>query len=488
VRGVMGSAELRRGFVTVLLLTATAGQGGGFPSPAFGQGVPGDAGTVKSIPPLDLVSLQGTTYSFFTGSPLSVPAIFFFFEPRSAAGVLEMTFLERLYPNIRNKGVRVIAVEASGLKKKEVRLAMEKYRRLFPGPSFPVIPDPSYRLSRLFQVDEVPSTYVVGSGGDVRCCVKGFSQEKQVDLTKKIISSLSKGSEAQKTLMKLGETDKAEAADAEQEEESMEMVEAGSRIPPLTMTDLKGAPVGASWSAEGARVNIVFFWGAMCLPCMREMTYLDEMYRKAKGRGLRVFGVQAGSLSPERTAVVMERYARVYPGPAFPIVPDADERLRLAFGVKPGGPATFFIDREGVVTFATDEFPQGYETILAMKIERALQLGSEAIQLSGDADLGAGRGAGGPESSIHQDRREFFNENVSRGDYYFSIGRFEEALPFYLKALSVDPASLHVLPKVAHIYEREGHTRAALEQWKKILDLDTNHAEALEHVSSLSGR
>ncbi len=399
-----------------------------------------------------------------------------------------MTFLERLFPSIRNKGIGMVAIEASGLEKEEVQLAMEKYRKLFPGPSFPVIPDPEYRLSRLFQVEEVPSTYLVGSGGGVLCCVKGFSRGKQVDLTKKIISSLSEGSEAQSALMKLDEGDGLPDAAEGQAKEPLEIVEAGTRIPPLKMFDLEGNPVGESWSGEGARVNIVFFWGAMCLPCMREMTYLEEMYGKAKERGLRIYGIQASSLSPERTAVVMERYSRVYSGPTFPIVPDTDESIRLTFGVKPGGPATFFVDQEGEVIFAIDEFPMGYESVLATKIERALQLDSESIQLSGDADRGGGGDSEETEMSIHRDQDEVFVENMTRGDFFFSVNRFDDALPCYLRALSKNPASLHVLSKVAHIYERKGRTRAALEQWKKILGIDAGHEEALEHVASLSGR
>ena len=160
------------------------------------------------------------------------------------------------------------------------------------------------------------------------------------------------------------------------------MLAVGDRVAPFKAVDIKGDTVEAEWSADDAQVHVVFFWGAMCLPCMREMTYLEEIYRKAEERGLRILAVQATALNAERTAAVMKRYERIYPPPTFPIVADTDGAIRRTFGVREGGPATFFIDRSGTVTFAIDDFALGYEDTMATKIERALQMGFEPITLT----------------------------------------------------------------------------------------------------------
>ena len=73
------------------------------PPQVFGEVRRESFGEVKMISSLELVCIKGERYSFSPTSGEKEGVIFFFFEPNSAAGVLEMTFLERLYPKISRR-------------------------------------------------------------------------------------------------------------------------------------------------------------------------------------------------------------------------------------------------------------------------------------------------------------------------------------------------------------------------------------------------
>ena len=120
----------------------------------------------KKIPPVEYTDTDGKKHEISWTAEEGRPVVFFFFEPHSSAAVLEMTFLDKISPKARDRGVEVVGIEASGLHGTELDAAMERYRRVYPQPSFPLVPDPQYELSRLFDVQEVPSTYIVGGAGD----------------------------------------------------------------------------------------------------------------------------------------------------------------------------------------------------------------------------------------------------------------------------------------------------------------------------------
>jgi cytochrome c biogenesis protein CcmG/thiol:disulfide interchange protein DsbE len=96
----------------------------------------------------------------------------------------------------------------------------------------------------------------------------------------------------------------------------------------LSLADLRGKAV------------VVNFWASWCVPCEEEAPVLEEVWRRHKGDGLVVLGVDFNDLRPDALRF-MERV-----GMTYPVVYDRDGALVAKFGAT-GVPETFFVDRQG---------------------------------------------------------------------------------------------------------------------------------------------
>ena len=97
----------------------------------------------------------------------------------------------------------------------------------------------------------------------------------------------------------------------------------------------------ASLRGEVVLLNL---WATWCVPCRQETPYLEQIYQEQKERGFRVVGVSLDTGDAEDDiAAFMERY-----GVTYTILHDPQMR-GLDLYQAPGLPATFMIDREGVL-------------------------------------------------------------------------------------------------------------------------------------------
>jgi cytochrome c biogenesis protein CcmG/thiol:disulfide interchange protein DsbE len=99
---------------------------------------------------------------------------------------------------------------------------------------------------------------------------------------------------------------------------------------PLRLADLRGRPV------------IVNFWASWCGPCVEEFPLLADAQRATRADGLVIVGIVFRDRS-EAARAFMGRM-----GATWPAAMDPGEAVAQGYGV-PGPPATFFIDRSGVV-------------------------------------------------------------------------------------------------------------------------------------------
>ena len=106
-------------------------------------------------------------------------------------------------------------------------------------------------------------------------------------------------------------------------------VEVGEAAPAVP-----GAPRG--------QVLYVDFWASWCVPCRLSMPALDALYRKHGAAGFAVVGV-----NKDVSADDANRFLQRVPI-HFRWVPDADDALAKAFGVK-AMPSGYLVDREGIV-------------------------------------------------------------------------------------------------------------------------------------------
>ena len=114
----------------------------------------------------------------------------------------------------------------------------------------------------------------------------------------------------------------------------------GRLAPDFTLPTLSGSPI--TLSALRGQPIIVNFWATWCPPCRTEMPDLQAVWREHRAEGAVIIGVDLG----EAPSTVSSFITRVEVD--YPIALDIDERVGASYGVG-ALPATYFIDRQGVV-------------------------------------------------------------------------------------------------------------------------------------------
>lgn len=114
----------------------------------------------------------------------------------------------------------------------------------------------------------------------------------------------------------------------------------GKAAASFKLATLEGQPIRLE-SFRG-RPLVINFFATWCDPCREEMPLVQALGQAAHRGGYEVLGI---AVQDTRAAVV--QYAKDS-GLVFPIALDLNNRVQRAYYVY-GPPATFFIDREGVL-------------------------------------------------------------------------------------------------------------------------------------------
>ena len=142
-------------------------------------------------------------------------------------------------------------------------------------------------------------------------------------------------------------------------------VEIGAPAPSYRAVALNGDSV--SLAAQRGKVVLFNVWATWCHPCRDEIPELQALHTKYQPRGLELVGVSVDSEgSDEAIKAFMKDFQMTYP-----VWRDPDERVSAQFLVV-GVPATFLIDRDGVLRWRKTGPIQPNDTALVSAIERAL--------------------------------------------------------------------------------------------------------------------
>ena len=142
-------------------------------------------------------------------------------------------------------------------------------------------------------------------------------------------------------------------------------VEVGLPVPAYATVSLDGDSV--SLAAQRGKVVLLNVWATWCHPCRTEIPELRAIHAKYQAQGLELIGV---SVDTDGTDDAIRTFMRDFKM-TFPIWRDPDERVSTQFLVV-GVPATFLIDREGVLRWRkTGPITPG-DTALLAAIQRAL--------------------------------------------------------------------------------------------------------------------
>ncbi len=112
------------------------------------------------------------------------------------------------------------------------------------------------------------------------------------------------------------------------------------------------------------RPVVVNFWASWCKPCIYEAPLLEGTWRRYRGRGFVLVGVNVQDTDPDARAF-MERF-----GFTFLNGPDRTGAVGIDYGVY-GLPETFFVRRDG--TIAHKHIGQISEEMLIQEIEGLFQ-------------------------------------------------------------------------------------------------------------------
>lgn len=126
---------------------------------------------------------------------------------------------------------------------------------------------------------------------------------------------------------------------------------------------------GDSVSVAGLRGKVVLFniWATWCHPCRAEIPELLVLYEKHRARGFEIVGVSVDADgNDDGIKSFMEEFRMTYP-----VWRDPDERVSTRF-LAIGVPATYLIDREGILRWRKTGPIAPNDSTLAAAIERAL--------------------------------------------------------------------------------------------------------------------
>ncbi|MGI9076069.1 MAG: TlpA family protein disulfide reductase [Gemmatimonadaceae bacterium] len=144
-----------------------------------------------------------------------------------------------------------------------------------------------------------------------------------------------------------------------------EKVEVGAPAPSYETMSLDGDTV--SLAAQRGKVVLLNVWATWCHPCRDEIPELRAIHARYSARGLELIGVSVDADgSDDAIRAFMKDFEMTYP-----IWRDGDERVSAQFLVI-GVPATFLIDREGVLRWRKTGPIQPSDPSLSAAIENAL--------------------------------------------------------------------------------------------------------------------
>ncbi len=128
----------------------------------------------------------------------------------------------------------------------------------------------------------------------------------------------------------------------------------GQPAPAFTLEDLNGKKVSlADYKGKALLLN---FWATWCSPCKIETPWLIDLRNRYAAQGFEILGISMDDIDPDDPAKLsgekqeITRFAQQMHMP-YPVLIDGDS-ISQPYGGLDALPASFFVDRKGIVVAA----------------------------------------------------------------------------------------------------------------------------------------
>lgn len=129
--------------------------------------------------------------------------------------------------------------------------------------------------------------------------------------------------------------------------------------------------VGVDPADKGSKVVLISFMASFCGPCKKEMPYLQSLYEKHKGSGLRVLMV---SIDKDDEGFKKMEALLVDSKVTFPVLKDRFNIVaRRWLGTQSPLPSLFMVRPDGVVSMVHRGYNDDASKLLAKEVELALK-------------------------------------------------------------------------------------------------------------------
>jgi peroxiredoxin len=149
----------------------------------------------------------------------------------------------------------------------------------------------------------------------------------------------------------------------------IETLEEGTQAPDFKVRDLAGKEFHLK-ECCGKDAVLLFFWSFFCGPCREEIPMINQMTKEYEGKGLQVIGVNLDGAEMKKAIDKYVESEKI----GFRIVFDelVGDSFLVAdpYGVA-GTPATFLIDKDGVIAFTALGALTGQQ--LRAEIEKSME-------------------------------------------------------------------------------------------------------------------
>ncbi|MEO5566965.1 MAG: TlpA disulfide reductase family protein [Gemmatimonadaceae bacterium] len=155
-------------------------------------------------------------------------------------------------------------------------------------------------------------------------------------------------------------------ADAPAADSASGRIEVGETAPAYAASTMTGDPV--SLAALRGKVVLLNVWATWCGPCRKEIPELRALHATYKDRGLELIGV---SVDADGTDETIKEFLTEFKMD-YAIWRDPNEAVSATFRMA-GVPATFLIDRRGIIRWKATGAVEPGDSTLTSAIEKALK-------------------------------------------------------------------------------------------------------------------